>query len=359
VEKVSTSAAFYDRQTVWKPLLVGLTVCGAALGLVACDASTRVQLTGRVVTNAEGKAVLQDWYDGRISDGHSCGAVVVASSHLPVDGPIYSTVAADLARYAAKVCTHHPNLQAGDGGCGRCCGCGRAADTGQRTVLGVLEGEPEPSGTDGLLSRRPGRQPRTGVPLVMRAFLNQYLCSDWRLRDAVGTGGVLLVVVVSVAGLGSARAAAAARGYRFCDLSRLRATAGLQGATGSMLGGLSVGNLGPTCTLAGRPLVELVWHGRRVTPSQKPFDPRAFRSIGPFHASRTLAHGTSLFVRLQWWNYCGAKLWGNGGFRPVASLRVQHESGLVQASSQEAVVPPFCNSAKYAPFSVSDFGVTP
>ena len=49
--------------------------------------------------------MLKDWYDGRISERHSCGAVVVASSHLPVDGPIYSTIAADLARYAARVCT--------------------------------------------------------------------------------------------------------------------------------------------------------------------------------------------------------------------------------------------------------------
>lgn len=81
-----------------------------SLGLAACAGSNRVQLTGRVVTNAERKAVLQDWYDGKISDRHSCGAVVVASSRLPVDGATYSTVAADLARYAARVCTHHPDL---------------------------------------------------------------------------------------------------------------------------------------------------------------------------------------------------------------------------------------------------------
>ena len=60
-------------------------------------------LTGRVVATAQWRAVLQDWYDGRISDRHACGSVVVASSHLPVDGPIAHTLSADLSRYAAKV----------------------------------------------------------------------------------------------------------------------------------------------------------------------------------------------------------------------------------------------------------------
>ena len=91
-------------------ILLLTILSGASLGLVACGGPGRVKLTGRTVTSAQWKAVLQDWYDGRISDRHTCGAVVVASSHLPVDGPIYSTVSADLAHYATKVCTHHPDL---------------------------------------------------------------------------------------------------------------------------------------------------------------------------------------------------------------------------------------------------------
>lgn len=107
-----TSGAVYGRPSVWIRILLGVGLSAAALGLVACGANGGVKLTGRAVTTSQWKAVLQDWYDGRISDRHSCGAVVVASSHLPVDGAIYSTVAADLARYAAKVCTHHPNRTA-------------------------------------------------------------------------------------------------------------------------------------------------------------------------------------------------------------------------------------------------------
>ena len=91
-------------------LVVLLTFCGASLGLAACGEANQVRLAGRVVTSAQWKAVLQDWYDGRISDRHTCGAVVVASSHLPVDGPIYSTLSADLIRYASRVCTHEPDL---------------------------------------------------------------------------------------------------------------------------------------------------------------------------------------------------------------------------------------------------------
>jgi hypothetical protein len=93
-------------------LLVRVALGGAVLGLVACGGPSHVQLTGRMVTSAQWKAVLRDWYDGRISDRHTCGGVVVASSHLPVDGPVYSTISADLTRYAATVCTHHPDLAA-------------------------------------------------------------------------------------------------------------------------------------------------------------------------------------------------------------------------------------------------------
>lgn len=95
---------------MWMRIVVLLSFCGGSLGLVACGGSNRVRLTGRVVTTTEWRAVLRDWYVGKISDRHSCGAVVVASSHLPVDGAVFSTASADLARYAVKVCAHHPDL---------------------------------------------------------------------------------------------------------------------------------------------------------------------------------------------------------------------------------------------------------
>ena len=175
----------------------------------------------------------------------------------------------------------------------------------------------------------------------------------------MGVIGVV-VPVVAIAAVGFAYSAAgAASNYPRCDLRTLGASVGLQGATGSMLGGMSVRNPGITCTLAGPPVVEFRWHGQRVTPPQKPFDPRSFRSMGPFHVSRLLVHGKSLFVWLQWFNYCGARPWGDGGFRPVAILRLRNQPGSKIVRFRELVVPPFCNSPRYARFSVSDFGVTP
>jgi hypothetical protein len=151
----------------------------------------------------------------------------------------------------------------------------------------------------------------------------------------------------------------AASSYAPCDLTTLRATIGLQGATGSMLGGITLRNPGPTCMLSGRPVVALTWHGLRVTPAQRPFDRRAFRSMGPFHLNRTLVHGKALFVWLQWRNYCGVKPWGTGSFRPVAILRVKGEPGSVRAIFRDAILPPYCSSAKSSRFSVSDFGTAP
>lgn len=288
--------------------LVGVAVCGATLALAACGGHSRPMLTGRAVTPAQWKAVLRDWYDGRISDHHSCGAVVVASEHLPVDGPIYGTLAGDLSRYAAKVCTHHPDLAAVRVG---------MADADVAAVAGAPQ-----------------------VPLYG---------SCWDYREPRGTRTEVcfrLGRVVSRSGSAS------------CDLAQLRATAGLQGATGSQLGGITVANPGPSCTLTGGPTVELDWHGRRVTPPQAAFAAGALRSMSPFRPSRRLAHGATLFIRVQWWNYCGPAPWGRGSFRPVAVIRVYGAPGSLTARFIEAVVPPFCNSRRDARFSVSDFGTS-
>ena len=91
--------------------LVPLSI--AAIVLAGCAGPREAHLTDRVVTDAQVKAVFDDWYDGGLTDPHSCAAVVVASSKLPEGGgAVYSTVAADLAGYAARVCTHHRDLDA-------------------------------------------------------------------------------------------------------------------------------------------------------------------------------------------------------------------------------------------------------
>jgi hypothetical protein len=317
-----TSGGLYGRRSVWMRILFGVGLSAAALGLVACGGEAGVKLTGRAVTTAQWKAVMRDWYDGRISDRHSCGAVVLASSHLPVDGPIYSTVAADLARYAAKVCTQHPDLAAVKVGT-------TDAD------VAALAGAPQMPAYGSCWGYPSKRRNTSGLAVCFRRSRVVRLgrLYHWQTAPAPSDAS--------------------------CDLTRLHATVGLQGATGSMLGGITLNNPGPTCTLAGRPVVELEWHGTRVTPPQQPFGAGSLKSMGPFHLSRTLARGKSAFVWLQWMNYCGAKPWGTGSFRPVAILRVKGEPGSVRATFRDAVVPPYCNSPRYSRFSVSDFGTTP
>jgi hypothetical protein len=93
-------------------LLLSIILSGGSFGPVACGQSSTPKLTHRKVGASEWKAVLQDWYDGRISEHHSCAAVVVASTHLPEGGMIYSPINADLTHYAGRVCTHDRNLAA-------------------------------------------------------------------------------------------------------------------------------------------------------------------------------------------------------------------------------------------------------
>jgi hypothetical protein len=57
------------------------------------------------VSSREWKAVLNDWYDGRIDDWHSCAAVYEARRHLPESFPVYTTIYEDLAAYARVVCS--------------------------------------------------------------------------------------------------------------------------------------------------------------------------------------------------------------------------------------------------------------
>jgi hypothetical protein len=192
--------------------------------------------------------------------------------------------------------------------------------------------------------------------LLVRILVGVGVCWASVVLVAFGAHGRVELTGTALAGVGSGMAASS---YASCDLTRLRATIGLQGATGSMLGGITLRNPGRTCRLSASPVVALMWHGLRVTPAQRPFDPRAFRSIGPFRLNRTLVHGKALFVWLQWWNYCGTKPWGTGSFRPVAILSVKGKPGSVRAVFRDTIVPPYCNSPKSSKFSVSDFGTTP
>src|SRR5436305_488212 len=71
-------------------------------------------------------------------------------------------------------------------------------------------------------------------------------------------------------------AGAANSGISPCLPSQLRAVAGLQGATGSELGGISLLNRGSAACVLPRtaPQVSFIWRGRRLAVQQVSFPPR-------------------------------------------------------------------------------------
>src|SRR5258706_1851376 len=88
-----------------------------------------------------------------------------------------------------------------------------------------------------------------------------------------------------------------------CLPAALRATAGFQGATQSMLGGLSITNTSAhACALPPTPKVSLVWHGRTLAVQQVAFPQGWLSSQYPWGTSRVhrLEPGQRAFVVLQW-----------------------------------------------------------
>jgi hypothetical protein len=105
------------------------------------------------------------------------------------------------------------------------------------------------------------------------------------------------------------RAAAEPRLAAPCEARTLRASLFLQGATGSLVGGAVVRNVGRTpCSLLGRPRARLVgtraletaW---RVVPARSP-SPDLSAIYDPPSSLRALAPGRAAWVPLRWSNWC-------------------------------------------------------
>jgi hypothetical protein len=87
----------------------GVTSAGIRRTLIALLVLTLTGCGGsspppKPVSGREWKAVLNDWYDGRMDGRHRCAAVREAIRHLPSSPPMYSSVYDDLEAYAKKVC---------------------------------------------------------------------------------------------------------------------------------------------------------------------------------------------------------------------------------------------------------------
>jgi hypothetical protein len=153
------------------------------------------------------------------------------------------------------------------------------------------------------------------------------------------------LVPATVFAVGNVARAWAGVGSTKCVPAELRASAGLQGATGSQLGGVSVTNASDhTCALPVAPQVSLVWHGRELAVRQVAFTPSWLRSEYPHGSTRIRLLGPrrTAFVVLQWWNWCGPRPWGRGNLQGFLQLRLPGQPGSVMARLRE-VAAPYCN----------------
>jgi Protein of unknown function (DUF4232) len=113
-------------------------------------------------------------------------------------------------------------------------------------------------------------------------------------------------------GLALAAGAPASNDVAACTARSLYATAALQGATGSMAGGIRVRNRGKeTCRLGGRPAVIL----RASTGATFVARQVRGRVTSPFEAVQVLKRGESAFAFVLWRNWCGR--WPSSGSQPL------------------------------------------
>jgi hypothetical protein len=107
-----------------------------------------------------------------------------------------------------------------------------------------------------------------------------------------------------------------------CRASQLGSRLSLQGATGSLVGGVDLTNDGPrACALLGRPVVSFAGATEPVMVlAAAPQTGRDDALLDPPGSLRALAHGKTASVTLWWSNWCGrgATAGGRGGVPPRA-----------------------------------------
>jgi hypothetical protein len=137
-----------------------------------------------------------------------------------------------------------------------------------------------------------------------------------------------------------------------CSAPDLTVHAAFQGATGSMLGGITATNRSSlACTVPQATTVRLSWHGRPLAVTTEPFPPHWLRRMNPQWARplTVLVPRGRAQVILQWFNWCGATPWGrNRGLHLTVRFTIAHQSTAVEATTTDLVVPPYCNQKPLA-----------
>jgi hypothetical protein len=160
--------------------------------------------------------------------------------------------------------------------------------------------------------------------------------------------GAAVVAIVAALGLGAYAIAIAGNqpatnaaqrgpaGLPLCRSDQLSASAGFQGATQTMLGGVTIRNTSnDACSLPRRrPLVTINWRGKPVPTKERPM------RTGPhWPQAHILAPDKTASVFFQWWS-CG----GPGpkeAVQPTLLLRFGHGSAVAARSGD--VTPAFCS----------------
>ena len=135
-----------------------------------------------------------------------------------------------------------------------------------------------------------------------------------------------------------------------CRAAGLRATAGLQGATGSLAGVIGIKNVSAKpCTVTGRPRLKLLGDGHDLRVRQVPIPPSWNGQLVPKGYPRLLVGpGDSVEARVFWSNWCG------GATGPLSlSIDLPHGAGRLTAPLEPGT--PRCD----APRSASTIRVEP
>jgi Protein of unknown function (DUF4232) len=165
-------------------------------------------------------------------------------------------------------------------------------------------------------------------------------------RRLLGAAGVAITAAVALAvyavtigdpsGGGPAPTRAGGAAAPLCRSSQLAGSASFQGATQTMLGGITLRNTsGVACSLpTTRPAVRMSWEGQWLPTRETPM-PSPGASFTP---ARVLAPGAKASVFFQWWS-CGGP-GPRAAVRPGFQLTFGH--GLVVVASSAVATPSFC-----------------
>jgi hypothetical protein len=175
-------------------------------------------------------------------------------------------------------------------------------------------------------------------------------CSSSDLQESVARSGVGACLATFLAAAATGTSAGAA--VPACSASDLRASGGVQGATGSIVGPFYVTNIAAkSCRLPKRPDVRILTRLGRVLPVRQ--RPARLVNAAPV---RVLAPGRRAHTYLYWSNWCGPRFDTGARYMRPLRFRLTLPGGSALTLSV-TTPPPRCDAPSHASsLGVSAFG---